>query len=218
MQGPLRALEFEGAALRFPALELKLPNLRLPSCSKIHSNARMLIEAAHAPYVQQPAVALGAPIAIQHVPAPQQAPPQQAPPQQSPPHMPPSMPDCNAPRSPHCDAAMLDLQRQLRAREQQIEQLSLQMSRMAMSMEQLTQVIDRMAVASDATRAFANTTAGFQSEPLPQPAMHPVRAALVAPLPQQRPDANLIREPEIIRLSTYDDRRPAVSTEQMRSR
>lgn len=206
MQGPSRAVEIEGAALRFPSLELKFPSLRLPSCSKVHTNARMLIEAAHAPYVQQPQVAIGSPIAIQQLPAPQQSPPQQSPPQQTPPHMPPhAPPDCNAPpRSPpHCDAAVMDLERQLRARDQKIEQLNQQMSRMAVTMERLTQVMDRLAVVSDETKNVPVNQMSFAPEPIREPAMQTIHTGVAQPLHDPRANTQVIREPGAIRLSNY---------------
>jgi hypothetical protein len=207
LQGPSRAVEIEGAALRFPALELKLPSLRLPCCSKIQSNARMLIESAQAPYVQQPPVALGAPIAIQQVAAPPQAPPQQSPPQAPPEQAPPQYgppyapPSCDAPRMPpRCDAAMIELQQQLQLRDQKIEQLNQQITRMASSMERLTQVIDQLAVQPGenrpASRSGNNATNQLSSRPAP--------SYLPAPLAQQTPAIRLSGHEEEIRTDSNE--------------
>jgi hypothetical protein len=173
LEGPSSSLEVEGLALRFPALELKLPSLRLPTCSKVHRNARMLISEAHAPYVQQPPVAYGAPIAIQPVQAPPPAAPPQAPPASPPSYQPPA---CDAPYgAPRCDTALLHLEEQLRLRDQKIAQLDQQIGRMADSMERLAQVVERM---TPATAAAAPAPADrIVREPGPMPAQATLQAA-----------------------------------------
>jgi hypothetical protein len=113
---------------------------------------------------------------------------------------------------------MLDLERQLRARDQKIEQLNQQMSRIALSMEQLTQVIDRIAVTSGETRTVAVATATIPAEHMPQPVMQPVRAAFVTQAPNPQPDFHVIREPAIIRLPAPAGPPPAVSPGQPWSR
>jgi hypothetical protein len=108
--GPVERRDVEGAALTFPALTLRFPSLRLPAIAHSRSNARMEIDSASAPYIQQ------APLAPYAVAAPMAAPPAAAPPaaptqpQQAPPDVPaaPRMPGCDAPqgpyRAPSCDA------------------------------------------------------------------------------------------------------------------
>lgn len=179
LQGASSSIEMEGAALRFPALEFKLPSLRLPSFSKIHQNARMHIEEARAPYVQQPPVAYGAPIAIQPVAAPPQAGPPSSGPPQAPPHQPP---DCNAPRyaPPNCDAAAIqNLEQQLRFRDQKIAELDRQIGRMTMSMERMAQVVDRLLPVS--TTSMKPMVDPVVREPHPAPGSAAVQAAHYAP-------------------------------------
>lgn len=176
MEGASSSVEVEGATLRFPALDIKLPCLRLPSFSKIHKNPQMHIAEARAPYVQQPTVAYGAPIAVQPVaapPAPQQSPPQQSPPQQSPPYNPNCQPPhCDAPRGypPHCDAAaLMELQQQLRQRDQRIEQLDQQIGRMASTMERLTEVVERISPATAAVAPHPDHLVIREPQRLPPP-------------------------------------------------
>ncbi|MBI2477996.1 MAG: hypothetical protein HYV60_04920, partial [Planctomycetia bacterium] len=66
--GPARSVGVEGFALHFPAMSLKLPTLQMPSFFNMRSQAKVLIDAAQAPYVeQQQPIAVGSPIAVQAV-------------------------------------------------------------------------------------------------------------------------------------------------------
>ncbi|MCB9875247.1 MAG: hypothetical protein H6821_13820 [Planctomycetaceae bacterium] len=66
--GPARSVGIDGFALHFPAMSLRLPTLQFPSFFKTRSQAKVLMDAAQAPFVeQQQPIAVGSPVAIQAV-------------------------------------------------------------------------------------------------------------------------------------------------------
>jgi hypothetical protein len=52
MQAPTRRVGIEGLSITFPELKVCLPRIHLPHCIHSYSDARMVIEEAHAPYVR----------------------------------------------------------------------------------------------------------------------------------------------------------------------
>ncbi|WP_254513649.1 hypothetical protein [Anatilimnocola floriformis] len=57
VQGPIEQTTVEGAELSFPELRLRMPSLRMPTVSRSRQNARMVLDQAHAPFVESPPVA-----------------------------------------------------------------------------------------------------------------------------------------------------------------
>ena len=51
LQGPTRRLGIQGMSITFPGLKLTAPHLEFPNLVRSHTEARMIIDQAQAPYV-----------------------------------------------------------------------------------------------------------------------------------------------------------------------
>jgi hypothetical protein len=144
----------EGLAIHFPEATFRLPTLHLPRLFRLRSNPRMLIDASQAPFVQQPAVAYGAPIAVQSIATPQQSiPPQSAPPQSAPPQLAPPQPTPPQLAPPPACDTLHDCvtsdehvpdawQARLESQDRRIESLQHQVSRLVTNIERMADIVE----------------------------------------------------------------------------
>jgi hypothetical protein len=201
--GPVERREVEGAALTFPAMTFRFPSLRFPSMSHARTNARMEIEAASAPYIQQ------APLAPFAVAAAPQAPtrPQEAP---QPPAAPPEIP--SAPRAPGCDAPQgpyrapsCDVYGRNAAVDEKLRSIEAAERRLAARIAELQQLAARLDGNSTATFTPVNVgTAPGNYVPIRPPAEMPAGTATFDAQrtsyvePSQLPaDLRVIHEPQV---------------------
>lgn len=215
VQGASQGYGVRGMELEFPALRLRMPTLHFPSMFATRDNPRMLLDAAHAPYVQGNFAAFPTLPAYGGQPQQSPQPPSRSPePEREPEYNPPMQSPRQAPSCQATSAMPLPSAERL-AIEERLRALEETERRLAVQMQQLIQV-QRQLAAMEAQRLqqpqpLAAWPAG-QGQPLLRPVEYQAADEGRRPTPiRVAPDVYVPREGEplapetVSRLPRVDD-------------